>query len=197
MNPTDIVGYTYAADTYCPDCIADAFRPDDGVERTYADTEAVLDDAARDRGIDRQDERSYDSDDFPKVIFADGVQEPSDGDRCGACGEPIGWEEVDVDSSELPAYLAYLDHNGRVYGDDVEAFKDAYCGEYASEQDYAQNLADDLGLLSSEYSWPLSYIDWERATRDLFMYGYYSVEASNGMVYVFRNYCLLFRAGPC
>jgi antirestriction protein len=63
--------------------------------------------------------------------------------------------------------------------DDVDAFFDAleesYQGEYTSDEDFAQTLADDLGVEISN-SWPHNCIDWERAARDL-MYDY---SESNG-----------------
>ena len=33
--------------------------------------------------------------------------------------------------------------------------------------EYAEQLADDLGLIPEAHSWPASYIDWEAAARDL------------------------------
>lgn len=34
---------------------------------------------------------------------------------------------------------------------------------------YAQELAEDIGAVSTDASWPNGYIDWERAARDLRM----------------------------
>ena len=78
-----IVGYTYQADTYCPDCMVDMFGifgPDTTVEQT-------LDRIACTRGIDREDERTFDSGDFPKVILSTMLDTCPDcgPDRCGAC----------------------------------------------------------------------------------------------------------------
>ena len=42
-------------------------------------------------------------------------------------------------------------------------------------EEYAQELAKDIGAISSDTSWPNGYIDWERAARDLQM-DYTSVE---------------------
>lgn len=36
-------------------------------------------------------------------------------------------------------------------------------------EDYAQELAEDIGAINSEASWPIYCIDWERAARDLQM----------------------------
>ncbi len=34
-------------------------------------------------------------------------------------------------------------------------------------KDYAQELADDLGLISDDAKWPATCIDWDRAAREL------------------------------
>ena len=36
-------------------------------------------------------------------------------------------------------------------------------------KNYAQELADEMGAIPKEYSWPASYIDWDAAARDLRM----------------------------
>ena len=79
----DIVGYTYAADIVCPDHVVSGMGEH---RRENENAEHALDRIAMRRGIDRQDERSFDSDDFPKVIFADSV---TDDDICGSCGEAL------------------------------------------------------------------------------------------------------------
>lgn len=73
----DILGYVYRADIWCPECVHFAFEGDPRVC-----TEEVLDRAARERGIDREDETSFDSDEFPKVIMR---FEMEPGETCGEC----------------------------------------------------------------------------------------------------------------
>lgn len=80
-HATDIAGYSYQADTYCPSCIVAAVTGI-GCPCPDSDTENHLDGIAAGRGIDRYDERSYDSGDFPKVIFVSDLE----GDDCCACG---------------------------------------------------------------------------------------------------------------
>jgi hypothetical protein len=89
MNATDIVAYTYAADVYHPDCLVEqliARGEANPVHRTYQ-VEATLDSLAADWGLDRDDEPTYDSGHFPKVVLA------SDQDTwdhpCGHCRKPI------------------------------------------------------------------------------------------------------------
>lgn len=78
-----ISGYHYLADSYCPNCVLDAM----GIAtEDHRDTELTLDRYAPTVGIaDRYDESTFDSDVFPKVIFAwDGWN-----DRCSVCHETI------------------------------------------------------------------------------------------------------------
>lgn len=89
----DIAAYTYRASIYCPTCIiASLPTGPDGAFYGWKDVsippmsaEDNLDEIAAAFGIDRQDEYSFDSDDFPKVIFVD----QTDGDTCDTCGESL------------------------------------------------------------------------------------------------------------
>lgn len=115
MKSYDIVGYTYKADNYCHGCIRTAMGmqyrtvPVTMLDEAFDvapvmpyDIEAMLHVFAQLDGIDRYDERTYDSGDFPKVIFADMVHDSCSeengyetgqcGDQCGKCGEPLGFE---------------------------------------------------------------------------------------------------------
>jgi hypothetical protein len=77
----DVAGYTHTAEMLCLGCTASRFSGND-----VGDVEAVLDAVALERGINRQDEHSYDSDDFPKVVFVDQL---GDGERCDSCGSEL------------------------------------------------------------------------------------------------------------
>jgi hypothetical protein len=81
MRCDTIVGYTFNADVCCPDCIARMF----GGLNALQGAEQILDHAARWRNIDRADESSFDSGDFPKVVFADAL----DAYCCGQCGDAL------------------------------------------------------------------------------------------------------------
>ena len=90
MRATDIVGYTYKADLYCPVCIVGMLPTGPGeefdgwalAEGVRMSTEENLTEIAAAFGIDRMDEETFDSDDFPKVVFA---SQALDGDHCGRC----------------------------------------------------------------------------------------------------------------
>ncbi|MGZ4518832.1 MAG: antirestriction protein ArdA [Mycobacteriaceae bacterium] len=113
-----------------------------------------------------------------------------------------GWEGLPIGEYTSPERLEHwarmLDRDGAAYGAyvswsgdedaDESEFDEAYCGEWDSMAEYAENLADELGLLDSDQHWPNSCVDWGRAARELEMDGYYTAEAPGFGVYVFRSY---------
>jgi len=84
----------------------------------------------------------------------------------------------------IEVYAAYAE-NLSLDPINVESWQDeaeeAYAGEYDSDADFAQTLADDLDAVPANAPWPLSCIDWEYAAREL-MYDYFETEG-----YYFRN----------
>lgn len=94
-HATDIAGYTFKTETYCRYCIIDALptgpgQPYEGWKLAAGvsmPTEENLDEIAAAFQIDRDDESSFDSNDFPKVIFDSQAEET---DVCSVCHEPIG-----------------------------------------------------------------------------------------------------------
>ena len=87
----EIVGYVYAGEYYCPNDIIDALPTGEGeafdgwklADGVRMSTEDNLSEIAVAFGIDRMDESSFDSDDFPKVVFLDQVSHESD--FCATC----------------------------------------------------------------------------------------------------------------
>lgn len=63
----------------------------------------------------------------------------------------------------------------------LDDFEEAYIGEYSSHEDFAQQMAEDIGAIQTNVSWPYTCIDWELAAREL-MYDY---SEENG--HYFRN----------
>lgn len=95
MHASDIVGYTYQADNHCPTCIKRMFGGGD----LDIDADEVLDYEAERHGIDRHDESSFDSGEFPKVIFTDMAEED---EYCGTCHQSlIGDDECDGPTTRL------------------------------------------------------------------------------------------------
>jgi len=89
----------------------------------------------------------------------------------------------------LQAAIGYAENNGHelsailVGETDLE---EAWNGEWRDRTEFAENLAEDLGLIDRDARWPNTHIDWEAAAEDLFM-DYFEVEAPGGGIYVFRN----------
>lgn len=94
MKSWTIVGYTYRAENWMPNAIVAQLTTNPGnvhhKSASVPNAEAHLDLLARIAHIDRYDESSYDSDDFPKVIFADSVEEGETFRDCdGSYVDPI------------------------------------------------------------------------------------------------------------
>lgn len=99
--------------------------------------------------------------------------------------------EIESDGHEVTAVAAWMDHAGREIVEwdapTREEFEDAYDGEHESEEDYAHELAEELGALDGKRTWPHWHIDWQSAAEELFSTDYYSVPAPGSGIYVFRN----------
>jgi len=101
-HATDIVAYTYQTETLCPTCIrkmnwdAEAILPTGAATWT---TEDILTFVAERIGVDRFSESSFDSFDFPKVVFADQIsfEDPDD----SLIGQPLKSEACDHCGKEL------------------------------------------------------------------------------------------------
>jgi antirestriction protein len=90
-------------------------------------------------------------------------------------------EQFICESGLKPEYWDYLEAIEHSYLD-AEVFEAAaeldipfdmveelYQSQYDSDEDFAYQMADDLGMAPDGNDWPSSYIDWGRAARDLMM----------------------------
>jgi hypothetical protein len=84
-----VVGYAYMAAFWCPKCLRDELYLQKKVQREHKKLppEEILDLIAFHNGINRQDEYSFDSYSFPKVVFATDVEFGED--FCTNCGKMI------------------------------------------------------------------------------------------------------------
>ena len=86
-----IIGYTYKTEITCPECTVDRVTNSPVLTIPYDlpnDPEEALDIIADANAIDAQDEYSFDSNDFPKVILS--VMEIEPDEICAECeGELI------------------------------------------------------------------------------------------------------------
>lgn len=89
-----IVGYAFQAEILCPGCTIKALPTGEGqsfdgwedMSTPPMSAEANLSEIAAVFGIDREDEATFDSGYFPKVVFSDQAEE---GEECGHCGEAL------------------------------------------------------------------------------------------------------------
>ncbi len=84
MKLGTVCAYIYKADIYCPGCIPYILTANPVFQELP--TEEILHRMALDFGIDRLDENTFDSDEFPKVVFGDFLTKD---DSCARCGEQL------------------------------------------------------------------------------------------------------------
>ena len=69
--------------------------------------------------------------------------------------------------------------------DFMDSLEEDYNGIYGSEEAFAEQLVDELGILdNNEYAY---YFDYEKFAHDLFLGDYWSENVSSGVA-VFRSY---------
>lgn len=108
--------------------------------------------------------------------------------------EAARWGEIyeELDSPEQwPALCAWVRSGAYTAEGDTDfpvlaEAEEAYAGQWPTFRDYAEDLADEVGLLNDVPDDLRGYIDMDRWARDL-QYDYSTVDAPTG-VYVFRNH---------
>lgn len=80
----EIAAYCYRAEIFCPSCVIDAMIAAGDAAPAARDmsAEGVLDQCAGASAIERDDEVSFDSDEFPKVVFLHQLDERATCDAC-------------------------------------------------------------------------------------------------------------------
>lgn len=69
--------------------------------------------------------------------------------------------------------LEYIEQTG---DDDLSDIQEAYAGEFVSDEEFARDMADNLGSVDfKNQPWPQYCIDWEYAAREL-MYDYFEID---------------------
>lgn len=82
-----VTGYVWRGDTYCPDCVVKSIGNKRRFRVDHRSAEEILEENAARMNIDRNDEWSFDSWNFPKVVFAtDADFWP---DSCTKCGKSV------------------------------------------------------------------------------------------------------------
>lgn len=89
------------------------------------------------------------------------------------------WDyKIAIESSEHDEDVFNAGLNCDVALEDID---EAYSGQFNSDEEFAEDLADQLDLMPNNSQWPSYFIDWERAAHELMM----DYCASNG--HYFRN----------
>ena len=93
------------------------------------------------------------------------------------------WMEA-VEASYLDAEIiaAYCSNNGEWTAEGVQAAEDCYCGTFDSDEDFAEDLADQTGVLDSVPEHLRYYFDMSSWAHDLLMSDYFVSEG-----HYFRN----------
>lgn len=102
-------------------------------------------------------------------------------------GSPDAWDGVPDGEPEELAMLEDILSELAGYGGDEEFDGDWYPITLVSDryfQEYAQELAEDCGMVDTSARWPMNCIDWEQAAREL-QYDYSSIEI-HGSTYWYR-----------
>lgn len=94
MNAATVVGYQFNSSLYCGRCAEraltlasiDLLLTQGQIINPALSFEQVLDVLAPVLGVNREDESSFDSSTFPKVVFADSV---ASSDQCCVCEEVL------------------------------------------------------------------------------------------------------------
>ena len=102
-------------------------------------------------------------------------------------GSPDAWDGVPDGEPEELAMLEGILSELAGYGGDEEFDGDWYPVQLIAEsyfQEYAQDLAEDCGMVDTNARWPMNCIDWEQAARELQMD--YSNILIHGSTYWYR-----------
>ena len=97
----------------------------------------------------------------------------------------------EVDEHQLPAFLAWIASGSHVLDGenlpDHGEFTDRYAGHWDSFEQYAHQLADDIGMLADAPEEIARYFNWQSWTDDL-QHDYTVLDASEGGVYILRDH---------
>lgn len=83
------------------------------------------------------------------------------------------------DEDAVKAYAENLGLDLEEFEDWEDEFEEAFCGQWDSDIDFVQDLAEDTGLIPS--SVPSNWIDWDYVAQEI-MYDYFEQDG-----YYFRN----------
>lgn len=130
--------YLYKAALYSAEGIMLALSAETGANLKGEDAESLLDKLAKERGIDRANESTFDSDDFPKGPFADGGGEADTPQHCDVTGEHLENPLTEDGSAYVKRAFKDYAEDGRGDRETLALWADFYMHEYGEaceEQD--------------------------------------------------------------
>lgn len=89
----------------------------------------------------------------------------------------VGEYDLDSDFWEYAEFMqsthlsAEVVEAGLELGYELDQIEEAYAGHFDSDEEFAQEMAESIGAVNQNASWPYTCIDWEQAARAL-MYDY-------------------------
>jgi len=92
----------------------------------------------------------------------------------------IQWDWFE-DHEDWDKIHAYYKNMGGDLQDAFDKWEEAYQGEFDDDEEFAYDLAEQLGAIDKKAIWPNTCIDWEQAAEEI-MYDYFE---SDG--FYFRN----------
>ena len=117
---------------------------------------------------------AQDYENFPEEWYTEGFMSREEFDKIQ--------EFAELDEDEREAFEAFLDL--KCDSDlSVDDFREAYQGEWDSEEEFARHIVDECGMLDNVPESLKDYFDFERYADELFRYDY---DFQDG--YVFRSY---------
>lgn len=120
-------------------------------------------------GIEDPEIMITDFEGFPKRFYSESYD-------TNLIGELFEYFELLENCHEPEAMAAFIEA-----GYDHKDFDEAYAGQFNSDEEFAQDMAEQLGAIDPRAGWPNNCIDWEWAAREL-MYDYFEVRG-----YYFRH----------
>ena len=144
------------------------------------DADEVTPDDLHQNPTDHEELWVFDLEGFPRGT---GEMSPTASVPWGELFEQLGEHQWDALLSWVETGCYVADSNDLPCASD---FEDAYQGEWNSFDDYAAQLAEDIGLTDG---WPEEaqrYFNWDSWTRDL-AFDYTVADAPDGGVFVFRS----------
>lgn len=94
-----------------------------------------------------------------KADLTTDLEAASAAERTQAASDLASWMEDNEE--ELDALSAFVDYNRELWRHGETLIREDYF------EDYAQELAEDIGAIGKDMPWPCTCIDWEQAAQEL------------------------------